>query len=377
MDLKRIALIGSKKSSGGLLAVLSDLLSYDPPENMKVKLFCPDSYILENCDVSKLIETEIVESKENRVSKFFLNKYSQQMVEAIEKFDPDFVFYIAGNYRKGLEKYKSVFILNNQLYTDFRLALSQQNIKLSISLIRTSIYFRRYLRKFDHVIFSSMYSKDKTCAVVKVKDSVVIPFCCNTIFYDNTDIGSDVMSSGNEDTVKLLCIGSIIPYKNQLFVLHAFKKLVKKGYDLTLTLVGTVISKKYYSKCLGFIQDNGLSERVEFVNWIKFKEMPEFIDKFDIYINSSVTDTCGTSAEEGMARGLPVVVSDTGFNREMVGSAGLFYNLNDTETLVNAIEKYLNDKKLMKDMALKGYKKARERTLLDTAREYYEYIDSL
>ena len=369
MKIRKIALIGCGPSSGGLVAVLSDVLSYSPPNNLIVKLFSPDQFIKENCHISDKIEYVDV-SDGNAISK---RKAEVLIKQKVKDFSPDAVFFVAGKYYKGMEEYKSFIILNNQLYVDFPKILQQKNLKLSISLLRAGYIFRKNLSHIDYLIYSSQYSYEIGNRVLKKNNCIVIPFACNSCFLAKND---QINRRFNDKEIKLLLIGSVIPYKNQLNVIKGVEILLSNGYNVTLTIVGSVLSKRYYRECIKYIKINGLEKYIHFIKWIVFKDIPKFIEEFDIYINSSETDTCGTSVGEGMARGLPVVASDFGFNREMVGNCGLFYDVKNPSSFADAVKSYIIDPEMSEKKAKAGYDKIRERTLFTTAKEYYEFISS-
>lgn len=359
-------------SSCGLVAVLRDLLNYKPPYNIDICLFCPPGYTKNipfvNKDI-KIIETEY--AVESKISKVIGSSYSQGLIRLVESYDPNAVFYITGSYKKGLEKYESYFILNNQLYTDYSLLYKQQNIKLAVYMSIISIRFRHYIRNIDHVFFSSEFSKLKTEKVVPITDSKVVPFACNSIFYKDAQIKSSYIL---RDNIRILCIGSIIPYKNQLSIIKAVNNLIEKGYGVDLRLIGSIISKKYYNACNEYIKDKRIEKNVNHICNLPLDKIPHEIDNCDIYVNASETDTCGTAVEEGMARGAVVIANDTGFNREMMGDSGLYFDVKKPDTLSDAIEKVINDADMQNILRNKAFVKARERTLKDTASDYYEYI---
>ncbi len=368
----KIALMGIGISSGGLVSVLRDLLDYETDADINLLLFCSPGFTKKLPAISKKIE--VVETEyavESKVKAIFGNAYSLELIRLVDSYAPDAVFYIMGSYKKGLERYESYFVLNNQLYTDFPLLFKQQNLKLVGYMSILALKIRSASRKIDHFFFSSAFSQKEAEEKLKISDAKVVPFACNSIFFRDAMVKNAAIQ---RDDFNMLCIGSIIPYKNQLSVIQAAHMLHDKGYGVKLKLVGGVISKRYYKKCCRYIQQNGMSDYVEHVCSVPFDEIPAAIDNCDIYVNSSETDTCGTAAEEGMARGAVVIANDVGFNREMVGDAGLYFSVRKPETLVEAVETVINDVSLQMALRDKAHVDSRKRTLKNTAGEYYEYI---
>jgi glycosyltransferase involved in cell wall biosynthesis len=72
----------------------------------------------------------------------------------------------------------------------------------------------------------------------------------------------------------------------------------------------------------------GLTERV-----------PEFLNAFDVYALTSLTEGISNSLLEAMATALPVVVTDTGGNPEVVvtGESGLLFPVGDFRQLAEKL----------------------------------------
>lgn len=270
----KIALIGAGASSGGLVAVLRDILVYDPSDDIEICLFCVKGF-LSHINISKkikVVETQYAE--ETKLEGLVRKKYNKKFIELIKKYNPDAVFYITGTAKMGLEGYKSYIVLNNQLYADIPLILRQKNFKLELGLISKAIQFRRNVKWMDGIFFSSNFSREHA-KKIKTKKSQVISFACNSIFFSEY---KEKILDIDKRHVKLLCIGSIIPYKNQKCVLMALHELQNRGIYAYVTFVGKVLSKKYYKECEKIIEKYSLQKFVTFLKWIKFDAVPSIID---------------------------------------------------------------------------------------------------
>ncbi len=373
MNKYKIALIGSGISSGGLVSMLSEFLNYHPGDRVDVALFCTKKFADQYKDINANIRIVITDSLyENKWTNLFGLRYKKEFVRIINDYSPDAVFFITGSSKFGLDKYRSYIVLNNQLFTDFSKVFKQQSLNVSITTFILGLKFRIRTRFISHIFFSSEFSKRESANILRTNKQSVIPFACNKSFIKQEV--TDASISKNVETFKLLNIGSIIPYKNQETVIDALSILKEKGYNFYITFIGRTLSKKYKSVCLSKVMKYGLENQVSFIEWLEPSKVIECIDQCDIYINSSETDTCATSVEEGMARIKPVVASDTLFNKEMVRDGGLYYSLNSPESLARAIASYFENDNERFRLATKGYEIAKQWSLTDTARCYYNEI---
>lgn len=371
MEIKRIALIGSGISSGGLVSMLRDFLSYRPEGNYEITLFCSKEFAHHYPTLHPSIKVEITDHlRESRLSMIVSTKYKKAFIQQIDNYNPDAVFFISGSSKDGLDHYVTYIVLNNQLYTNIRRIFKQKSLKVILTTLIYAFKFRRRARHITHFFFSSEYSKKESESVLKIHDSKVVPFACNKSFYLETPIIKE--KKGN--LLYLLNIGSFIPYKNQLVVIEALKLLKEKNVRFKQIFIGRVLSSRYYEQCIRKIKAYGLSDNVEIIEWLEQEKVIEQIDACDIYINSSETDTCATSAEEGMARCKPVIASNTLFNKEMVRDGGLYFDLESPITLAEAIVAYANNDALKREKAIKGYEISKKWTLLNTSQSYYQYI---
>lgn len=367
----KIALIGSGISSGGLVSMLSEFLRCHPGGDTEVTLFCSKDFLSHYTNINSSIKIETTDTlSESKWTLFFCNRYQREFVKLIEGYNPDSVFFITGTCKKGLEKYNSYIVLNNQLYTSFKRLFKQRSLKIALTTSIFALKFRRNLKFISHVFFSSEYSKKESMGVLHVKDCIVVPFACNSNFY----LPEERVNYEINKVVKLLNIGSIIPYKNQLVVIEALKLLRDNGYDFQMTFVGKPLSNGYNNTCRRKIAEYRLANNIKFIEWLNQAQIIEVIDNCDIFINSSETDTCATAVEEGMARCKPVIASDTLFNKEMVCDGGLFFSLDNPKSLCKSIIDYIENEGLRREKAQRGYTLSKSWTLQNTARGYYEKI---
>lgn len=109
--------------------------------------------------------------------------------------------------------------------------------------------------------------------------------------------------------------------------------------DVHLILVGDGERK---ASCEKLVDELGLKERVHFVG--VQSDIPKWLGKADIGIQSSHWEGFGLAAVEMMAAGLPVVASDVDGLKQVVEGAGILFPHGDYEKLAEEVKKLIVDK---------------------------------
>ena len=104
-----------------------------------------------------------------------------------------------------------------------------------------------------------------------------------------------------------------------------------------------------------------LEARIRFLGEINHGEIPKYLHVSDIFIRPSLSEGMGSSFIEAMAVGLPVIATPIGgivdFLFDPVTNpeqppTGLFCKINDPESIVRQVQKYLKDENLRKQIIL-------------------------
>lgn len=125
-----------------------------------------------------------------------------------------------------------------------------------------------------------------------------------------------------------------------------------KGYDLLIKAFALLDNKRLRLKIAGVGEELGnlkkiasdlsVSDRVEFVGF--YDDVYEFLDKVDIYVQSSLSEGFGICVVQAMSCNLPVVVTPAGALVEIVQDGVTGYVSKDfsPESIKNSISKLLN-----------------------------------
>lgn len=158
--------------------------------------------------------------------------------------------------------------------------------------------------------------------------------------------------------LKVAIVGVACEQKNQLELLRAQSLLKTQGIEIETYIVGTN-KKEYLAKLEQYINEHNLNN----VHIIGHTD-----DVFGVLQGMNVGVVCATDEAFGrttiefMLMKMPVVVSDSGANAELVrdGVDGMVYPLGNVSALADAIRNYVENPKLLDEHGEAAYEHARE-----------------
>lgn len=110
------------------------------------------------------------------------------------------------------------------------------------------------------------------------------------------------------------------------------------------------------NELIALTEELGIRNAVVFKGLIPNLELPEHINKMDIFVNCSKQESFGVALVEAMACGVPVIATDTEGFREVVadGVTGFVLKDREPETMAEAMRVLLHDKQLRERMGAAG-----------------------
>ena len=179
------------------------------------------------------------------------------------------------------------------------------------------------------------------------------------------------------DCPYFLFVGTIEKRKNLGIVIEAFKKLKDRGrvknYKLILAGRDGYGAEVYRDTISRF----GLEEDVILTGYIESNDISKLYDEADAYIFPTVYEGFGSTQLECMAHGLPIILSDIPTNREISKDYGLFFDLEDINTLTIQMEKIIGgevDRKESEKKAKKKLKRYQWSNLIRTYMSIYKGV---
>lgn len=169
-----------------------------------------------------------------------------------------------------------------------------------------------------------------------------------TVIYNGIDVEriEDTLRSrptrtvADDDPVRIVSVGRMVPVKNYRTLVEAFAKALDREPALELVLVGDGPERAALEDLAARLD---VDDSVEFTGLVSRTEVYRQLAASDLFAICSHSEGFCVAAVEAMAVGLPVVVSDIGVFREVVGSCGRFVSPTSTDEFASAFTDLATD----------------------------------
>jgi len=217
------------------------------------------------------------------------------------------------------------------------------------------------------VIFTpSLYMKQKLSQCFGVEKVIVTPNGVHTSIF-RPDAKPKISKLPKK---YILFVGSIQPRKNLSGLLNTWYDL-KNEFPTTWVVVagakGNVFRKTNYPS----------GERVRFLNYVSEADLPGLYAGAELFVMPSFDEGFGLPALEAMACGTPTLVSNSGALPEVVGNAGLIFDLSKPDTLLSSMRQCLQDDELRFSLKEKGPAHAKEFSWSKTAEVIWKALNEI
>lgn len=162
--------------------------------------------------------------------------------------------------------------------------------------------------------------------------TVVIPFGIDNFWFDHIWNGEKRLLPDNQ--LRLLYIGNVCENKNIEGILAAGRLLQTKGWDVSLTVAGEILSQKVFRKM----------RHADFVTYVGVQPKEALIEYYrqsDIFVMPSFTETFGLVYAEALSQGVPIIYSQgQGFDGQFPeGYVGYHADPHSAESVAAAIDR--------------------------------------
>lgn len=149
----------------------------------------------------------------------------------------------------------------------------------------------------------------------------------------------------------ILCVGELLPNKNQTMAIHMMKKIVNKYPDAQLLLAGNGTEQDNLER---EIKRCGLSDNVKMLGYVT--NLQEYQHIADVSVSCSKREGLPLNIVEAMLSGTPVVASYNRGHRELIhnGETGYLVEVDDVKNMANRVLALLSDDKLAKCICKKS-----------------------
>lgn len=184
---------------------------------------------------------------------------------------------------------------------------------------------------------------------------------------------SELSLNKNDDIIRIVSIGSLIPVKGYDRLIRVVKRLIKDGQDpIELIILGEGLDRKSLEKLIG---DNNLGD---IISLIGFVDNPyPILKSADIYVCSSYAEGFNTAITEALILGRAIVSTEISGVREQLGKDGEYGIITDNseDGLFQGLKKMMEEGNIERYQR-KAMIKGREFKLDTQMQEIYNVIES-
>lgn len=178
------------------------------------------------------------------------------------------------------------------------------------------------------------------------------------------------------DQPYVICVGSIIPLKNQLAVVSALARIADR-VPHHLVLIGRE-DETYARQVRDAARAGDIEPRVHWAGFVDEDGLIRNMLAADAMVHVSRTEGFCLATCEAMACGLPLVVTDRGALREQIADAALYLDdPDDHDTLADLMLRVLTDADQHEKLRQLGLERAAKYTWSESARQVLEVYQSL
>lgn len=214
-------------------------------------------------------------------------------------------------------------------------------------------YFRFYipqvLRQAEHIICNSQATADDIINFWGIPAHKITPIL---LAYDQKHFSP---APTQQQQNYFLHLGRHDPHKNVARVIQGFAKFSDSNYQLWLA---GPVDKRYTPKLKQLVTELEIIDRVEFLNYIPYAQLPDLIRGATALVFPSLWEGFGLPVLEAMGCGTPVITSNCSSLPEVAGDAAILIDPKNTGQITEAMEMMVKDSKLRSRLRELGLKRA-------------------
>ncbi|MEM8638685.1 MAG: glycosyltransferase family 1 protein [Cyanobacteria bacterium P01_G01_bin.54] len=239
---------------------------------------------------------------------------------------------------------------------------------LSVLRLYFKYYVSRVVRSASHVICDSKATaRDlRDLLGVSVQHVSVIPLAYNAQHFRFLDLP-------RQDY--FLYVGRHDHYKNLRRLVTAFAQLPEQ--TVRLKIAGAADGKNT-PLLRQQVQALGLGDRVEFLSYVPYADLPQLINQAIALVFPSLWEGFGLPVLEAMACGTPVITSNLSSLPEVAGEAAILIDPYQVGEMAEAMQAVATDGQLWRSLRAAGLKQAQQfswhKTAQATARVLAQYL---
>jgi glycosyltransferase involved in cell wall biosynthesis len=227
--------------------------------------------------------------------------------------------------------------------------------------------YRDAVLNSDHIIAISNYTKKTIVEKYRV----------------NADKITTIYLGANKINPKLIPLpenfifypAAFWPHKNHKILVEALNELKDEFSDLGLVFTGMIIKERVKKEINDLIEKYGLSKKVLFLGYVSDEQLSYVYQKAKALVFPSSFEGFGLPIVEAFKHELPIVAADNTSIAEIVGDAGLLFETNNLNMLVDCIKKVLTNHNLREQLVTKGLERVKNFSWKNTAQKTLSILE--
>ncbi len=161
---------------------------------------------------------------------------------------------------------------------------------------------------------------------------------------------------------KLVWLRAFHQLYNPMLALKVIKILAGQEFDSRILMVGPDKGDGSLQEILRFAQDGGFEDKVEVIQGVPKEQVPEMLNRGDIFINTTTVDNTPVSVIEAMACGCCIVTTCVGGIPYLLEDNvdALLVSPNDPNAMAAAVTRILTEPGLAAKLSANARKKAEQ-----------------
>jgi len=191
---------------------------------------------------------------------------------------------------------------------------------------------------------------------------------------ENVQAKINYLSNQQIKTLKLITVGSLIGYKNQLYILNTCVLLKQQNIAFHLHVVGDGEDRNLLEK---FVQENNLTNDVTFTGRINTQQLQQLYRTVDFAVQAPLLEGFGKVPLEAYFHGVLPIINHISMADYITQNNRLGYTFNaqDKEALFLLLKNILSDNQNLQNRIIAARDFVQQFTLEAWAKQYKDRID--
>lgn len=288
------------------------------------------------------------------------------LAPALQEFQPDWTWALGNNPRAVPTGKQSVLVHRPQLfnYPKKLFAYTWRNW-LKETLINSVLrsIMRKHLGRIDRVYCQTQVLRKR------FHDTYGYPMeqiglCPATSCIPEPSENDSTVEQALKDTkgmFRLFYASSPNTHKNHMAIINMFARYREQLADVVCYFTVGGLEVGVEAPIVNGVRRHRLDANIKFTGWIDPSDLPHYYSRMDAVLYPSLIETFGIGQLEAMQYGLPIIVSDTDWAREICGDAAHYVDPFSCESIRDGILLLRNNPELRTQLSEKATRRVPEK----------------